>query len=161
MSGAAGLRPELGCAGFPDGRSVAGSARGAAGCAPAGSFALLLARGLRSSSRWLHSARAPLAVRAAARTARRPPAPAARRGALTLGAAPASSPSGSCSSLGRWPQSVAALPGEPPGERQASGRIINHRGRPYQASARSVIRAQRAGLLLHNCWLCGSAGERG
>lgn len=115
----------------------AGSARRAGGRAGGRQAALLLAGGLGAGS--LGGCALPAlprpAARGAARSARHPPA--ARRGALTLGTAPASSRSCSCSSLSRSPagSSVSALPGEPPGERQASGRIINH-PRPPVPSAR-------------------------
>lgn len=132
--------------GQPEGR--------AAGCAPSP----LAAGGLRSGplSRWLHSPRAPLAGRGVVGPLGSPPTrpPAAVHSHSARPLRPPRVASASLSAAGG--SSVAALPGEPPGESQARGRIINHPRSPVPSARWFAPCAPGS-----SCTIAGSVAPRG
>lgn len=153
VSGAAGLGAERGSAGFPAGRP-AGSARRASG-----RLCTLPARC------WRPPFRSPLSVAAlspcslgrarcsrSARLATRPPAAVHSHSARPL--RPPRVASASLSATGG--SSVAALPGEPPGESQARGRIINHPRSPVPSARWFAPCAPGS-----SCTIAGSVAPRG
>ncbi|KAM7324776.1 hypothetical protein ACRRTK_017081 [Alexandromys fortis] len=132
VSGAAGLGAERGSAGFLAGRP-AGSARRAGGRLHA---LPLAAGGLRSGPLSVVAALYPRSLdrvrrSRSARLATRPPPSAVH----SHSARPLRPPRAAPAPPAARGSSVSALPGEPPGERQARGRIINH-PRPPVPSAR-------------------------